>query len=116
GVTFEAGGLTPANAPVLTAVSPSAAFAGTQTFSIRLAGSNFTPISIVKLNEEPLTTTFVSSAELQAVLTQAQLASARTADILVETAPPGGGRSEQFSFVINPAPSNPLIEGRVATG
>src|SRR5262249_15703126 len=58
-------------------------------------------------------TTFVDSTELQAILPQAQVAVARTTSIVVDT--PGAGQST-LPFVINPAPTNPLIEGQAVTG
>ncbi len=113
---FEAGGLSPAASPIASFVAPASTFAGTRTFSVRVLGNNFTPASVVKFNGQAVPTTYVSSTELQAVLPSIQLSVAGSRTIQVETPPPGGGTSTQLSFVINAAPQNPLIEGRMQVG
>ncbi len=115
-IDFEASGVTPAGTPVVSFISPASAFAGIRAVNIRVFGSNFTSASIVRLNDQPLQTAYISSAEIQAVISQPDLAVARSVRVVVETPPPGGGQSGVVNFAINSFPSDPLIEGRAGAG
>ena len=113
---FTAGGVVPSDAPTLSFITPSSAFTGTNLLSIKVLGTNFNPASVVEFNGTPLQTTFVSSVELQAVVTASQLGLIGNVEITVKTPPPGGGTSTPAAFVVIAVPDNPLIEGRVAVG
>src|SRR5262249_25928244 len=116
GTDFIAAGITASPAPDITFVSPNSTFAGNRSLNVRVLGTNFTPGSIIKLNDQPLPTSFVSSQELQAVIPASQLTQAATLQLTVETAPPGGGSSGPVDFVISVAPGDPLIVGQASVG
>ena len=88
---FQAGGITEAEVPVLTLISPSSAFSGNQLLSLAVQGANFNPATFVRFNDTDLATTFVSSAELAAVMPASLLEGTGDASISVVTPPPGGG-------------------------
>src|SRR5262249_767664 len=115
-VDFEASGLAPSDAPSIQFVSPSSTIAGNGAFNIRVLGSNFTPISVIQINGQPVLTAVVSAVELQAIVPADALNSPGTLQITVSTPPPGGGISPGFAFTVNPQSGDPLIEGRVAVG
>lgn len=116
GVDFEAGGLTQAGIPAIQFVTPSSTFTGSTALNVRVLGSSFTPVSVVQANGQPLATSFVSSAEIDAILPAAQLTTAGTIQLSVLTPHPGGGSSASVAFSVNPVPSNPLIEGFTSAG
>ena len=116
GVDFEAGGLTAADAPSIQFLSPSSTTAGNGAFNVRVLGANFTPVSQIQVNGQPVLTAFVSSTELQAIVPADALKAPGTLQVSVATPPPGGGVSASVVFTINPAPADPLIEGRAAVG
>src|SRR5262249_36484187 len=62
GVNFEAS-IGTSMPPIVTSVSPAATFAGNSAVNVRVMGSNFTVLSVIKLNGDPLPTSFVSSTE-----------------------------------------------------
>ncbi len=99
-VTFTVG---PA-APVVTSVAPSSIAAGSAATSLTVLGSEFTTASVVRFNGTARTTTFVSSTELSAALTAADLATGALAQIIVST--PNAGASQPVTLtVVNPAPA-----------
>jgi hypothetical protein len=89
--------------PVLTSLSPSSATAGGAGFTLIVNGSNFVNGSVVRWNGSNRTTTFVSSTELRATISAADIATAGTANVTVFTPTPGGGTSSPQTFAINPA-------------
>jgi hypothetical protein len=81
--------------------------AGAQNFTLTINGTNFLPGnlgSVVRWNYTSLTTTYVSSTQLTAIVLAPQLVSACTANISVVTA---GGSSPAATFTVNPLP--PII-------
>jgi YVTN family beta-propeller protein len=116
GTDFVVAGITPAAVPSISFVSPNSTFSGNRSLNLRVLGANFTPDSIVGLNNQSLQTSFVSSQELQAIIPASQLTQPATLQLIVQTAPPGGGSSGPVDFVISVAPSDPLIVGQVAVG
>ena len=115
-IDFESGGVVPAELPVLDVVSPSATFEGNTTMNLRVLGSNFTPASVLQINGVSAPTIFVSSTELNAVPPEEQTAQAAVLTLSVLTAPPGGGSSGPFDFLVNEVLDDPLIVGRVGVG
>lgn len=96
----------PNPAPSATSVSPTSAVAGAPASTITVNGSGFIQSSTVQWNQSSRTTTFVSSTQLQAAVTAADLATAGTAQITVTNPAPGGGTSAAASFTINnPVPA-----------
>ena len=94
-----------APAPAITGINPGSATAGAAAFTLTVTGSNFNSQSIVRWNGANRTTTFVSSSELRAAITAADIASAGSAAVTA-FAPAGGGQtSNSAAFLINPAAS-----------
>src|SRR5205823_3340701 len=60
--------------------------------------------STVNWNGSPLTTTFVSSTQLTAIVPAANVATVGTASVTVVNPAPGGGTSNSVTFTINPPP------------
>ena len=113
---FTAGGVVPSEAPALSFITPASVFSGTRLLNVTVLGTNFNPASVVEFNGSRLQTTFVSSVELQAVVSSALLNRVGDAQITVTTPPPGGGTSGAAAFLVIALPDNPLIEGRVSVG
>ena len=91
--------------PVLSGISPTSAVAGGAGFTLTVTGSSFTPSSSVLWGGTALTTTFVSSTQLTAVVPAANITSPGTFAITVSNPTPGGGSSSALSFsVLNPVP------------
>jgi hypothetical protein len=110
--------ITPGNPtnPTLTAISPTSAAAGSGPVTLTATGANFVSASTVQVNGANRSTTFVSSTQLTATLTAADLAVAGSLSITVNT--PGGGTSGSLTFTVNnPAPSlTALSPNTVAAG
>ena len=91
--------------PTISSVSPSTVTASAGATTVTVNGSGFIPISTVQWNQSNRTTTFVSSTQLQVMLTAADLAAGGTGQIVVVNPTPGGGASGAATFTINnPAP------------
>ena len=96
-------------APTLDSLSPDTATEGGSAFSMTVNGADFIPGSVVRWNGGDRVTTFVSSAELQADITAADIAVAGNATVTVFNPGPGGGTSTGLSFTIDPSGiSNPV--------
>src|SRR5262249_16910487 len=115
GADFQ-GVIVKAPAPTISFVTPTATFAGNSTLSIRILGSNFTPTSVVRFNGQALVTTFVSSVEMQAIVTPDLLRPSGAYTVTVETPEPGGGVSKSLTFNVQAVTQSPLVEGRAGVG
>jgi hypothetical protein len=93
-----------AAAPTITSLSPTSATAGGAAFVLTVNGTNFATTSVVNFNGVGKTTTFVSSTQLTAAITAADIATAATVNVSVTTPGPGGGSTGSLPFSIN----NPL--------
>jgi len=82
---------TPYASPTLSALSP--LLAGDPGAVLVATGSNFAAESVVRWNGTSRPTVFVSTSELHATLTPADIAQIGTADVSVFTPAPGGGTS-----------------------
>jgi hypothetical protein len=71
--------------PALTSLAPNSAIAGGAAFTLTLNGSNFINTSVAQWNGSNRTTTFVSSTQLTAAITAADIATASTASVQVFT-------------------------------
>ncbi len=92
--------------PSISALSPANATAGGQAFSLAVNGSNFLSTSVVRWNGSDRSTTFVSSTQLTAAISAADIANAGSANVSVFNPAPGGGASNGATFSINnPAPA-----------
>ena len=92
--------------PTLTTINPSNATEGGSAFSMTVTGTNFIPGSVVRWNGSDRATTFVSSSELQAAVTAADIATSGSATVSVFNPAPGGGASGGQTFTIDPGVSN----------
>jgi hypothetical protein len=106
-LTFTIG--TPNPLPVIALLSPSSAVAGGAAFTLTVNGSSFVTGSVVQWNGANKTTTVVSSTQLTATITAADITAAGTALVTVSNPPMGGGVSNPLLFAINtPNLPNPL--------
>jgi hypothetical protein len=86
--------------PVLAAIDPSSAPAGSPGFTLVATGSSFIASSVVHWNGAPRPTTFISATELRADIPAGDLVTAGTALVSVSTPGPGGGLSAERPFTI----------------
>ncbi|HEY2861953.1 MAG TPA: IPT/TIG domain-containing protein, partial [Terracidiphilus sp.] len=93
--------------PTTTSIQPTSAIAGASGFTLTVNGTNFVQVSAVDWNGSALSTTFVSSSKLTAVVPQTDIATAGTAKLTVVNPSPGGGTSTPpLTFTVNnPVPS-----------
>ena len=93
--------------PTLGSISPTSATAGGAAFTLTVTGTNFvTGVSTVRWNGSNRATTYVSSTQLTAAITSADIATGGTTAVTVFNATPGGGSSDVSSFTINnPVPT-----------
>ena len=89
--------------PTLSSISPSSATAGAPGLTLSVFGANFVSSSTVLWNGSSRATVIVSSGQLNAQLTTADLAASTTAAVTVFSPSPGGGASAPQTFVVNPA-------------
>lgn len=92
--------------PAAFALSPSAVAPGSGDLTLTVRGSGFRPTSVVQLNGAARTTTFVSGSELRAAIPAADVTTAGTAAVTVNT--PSGGLSTGLTLTVtndNPAPA-----------
>ena len=123
------GGYSPMNNPVpsLTSLTPTGGIAGGVAFILTVNGTGFISSSVVNFNGSAKTTTFVSSTQLTAMITAADISAAGSPSVTVTNPAPGGGTSNGLSFLIKAlvslvvTPANPTISAGgtqqfVATG
>jgi N,N-dimethylformamidase beta subunit-like, C-terminal/Domain of unknown function (DUF4082)/Bacterial Ig domain len=84
--------------PTLSSLSPSSAVAGGPAFTLTVTGSNFASGAAVRWDGSSRTTTFVSSSQLTAAITAADIAVAGTVQVSVVN--PGGSVSNALPFTI----------------
>jgi hypothetical protein len=96
--------------PTVTTLSPTSTTVGGAAFTLTVNGTNFAPTSVVNFNGTGKTTTFVSSTQLTAAITAADIATAGTVNVSVTTPAPGGGSTGSLPFAINnPAPTTTTL-------
>lgn len=93
--------------PQTTGIAPASAPEGGSSFTLTVNGSGFVTSSVVRLNGEDRTTTYVSASQLTSIIPASDLATVGTADITVFSPTPGGGISNGQVFVVTAGP-NPL--------
>src|ERR1700730_11176546 len=92
--------------PTVASLSPSSAPAGSASFTLTVSGTNFVSLSTVHWNGSARPTTFVSNTQLQAQITNADIAANGTTTVTVSTPTPGGGTSSGVTFTVdNPSPT-----------
>jgi hypothetical protein len=101
--------------PTITSISPTCATAGGPQFTLTVNGTNFVANSTVNWNGTALTTSFVSSTQLTAIVPATLIATAGTASITVVNPAPGGGTSTTVTFTINALPTVSSLSPTCAT-
>jgi hypothetical protein len=89
--------------PTITQTTPGSAVAGSAAFTMTLTGTNFVPASVVQFNGSARTTTFVSSTQLQAAITAADVANVALAHVAVLNPQANGGISTDSTFLVGSA-------------
>ena len=92
-------------------LSPMSLSPGGSGSTLTVKGAGFVASSSVRWNGSSRTTTFVSSTQVQAALTSADLASAGTTQVVVTNPSPGGGTSNPQAFQIT-NPTSTVLLGR----
>ena len=87
--------------PSITGLAPASAFVGGAAFTLTVNGSGFVGGSVVRWNGSNRTTTYLSSAQLQASIPASDISAVGTAQLTVFNSTPGGGTSNAYSFSIN---------------
>lgn len=106
---------TPNPVPSLTSVTPAGAIAGGASFTLTVNGTGFISSSIVEFNGNSRTTTYVSSTQLMAAITAADIGAAGSPKVTVVNPSPGGGVSNAINFLIKAlvsiqvTPANPSV-------
>jgi len=91
--------------PVVTSISPTGVFAGSNSLAITVNGTGFVSKSEGTANGNTRGTAFLSSTQLQVTLLPSDIAAAGTVQIAVLNPPPGGGLSNSLPLAVtNPTP------------
>jgi hypothetical protein len=100
--------------PVVGTLSPASTTAGGAAFILLLSGSGFIQNSVVTFNGDPMPSTFLSVAQLQANIPASAIAAA--GGFLVAVSNPGGNPTTVVSFTVNnPVPQESLLSPGSAT-
>jgi trimeric autotransporter adhesin len=86
--------------PNITSLSPPSAYIGGPAVTLTITGTGFVSGSIAYLNNSALTTSFVSSTKITAVVPSSNLTSSFNNFVSVTNPPPAGGSSVGFTFNI----------------
>jgi hypothetical protein len=96
---------------------PTTVVPGSAAFTLTVNGTGFVSGSVVNWNGSPRTTTFLSSSQLTASISAADVAGAMTATVSVTSLAPGGGISNAVYFPVrNSSAVVSLTESHVAPG
>jgi hypothetical protein len=104
--------------PFLGNITPAIGDAGGAAFTITVNGSNFLPGSIVYWGTSALATQFVSSTQLTATVTAADIAVPGATAVNVQTPAPGGGTSDVLQFEVDSSSGSataPTVPSTVVT-
>jgi hypothetical protein len=96
--------LTGSPVPTLATIVPSSAVAGGAPFVLTTSGTGFRPNSVVRWNGSDRATVFVSTTELRALISGADISSSGDALVTVFSPSPGGGTSNGLAFTVNALP------------
>lgn len=100
--------------PAIVSLTPNSATASGSSFTLTITGQNFISSSTVYWNSpNALATTYVSSTQLQAQVTAADIASAGSATVSVGNPLPGGGNSGQVPAIFEGAFENDGVLVRI---
>jgi uncharacterized protein (TIGR03437 family) len=105
--------------PTITSLNPNTAVEGSAGFTLTVNGTNFVSDSVVRVDGQPRTTTFVSATRLTAQVLSSDIQGMGSASVTVFNPLPGGGTSNVVLFNItsgqNPAPTLASISPNSAT-
>ena len=87
-------------------LNPTSIGPGSKTFTLTVSGAGFASSAVVNWNRVPQLTEFISSDQLKATISSADIAKAQTAWITVTNPPPGGGTSNVVFFPITESSSS----------
>jgi len=88
--------------PTITSLSPASATVGGPAFTLTVNGTDFVDgASTVRWNGSDRATTYVSSTQLTASISAADIATVGTASVTVFNSAPGGGTSNAMTFTID---------------
>jgi hypothetical protein len=106
---------TPAPAPTVTCLSPNSIVAGSSSFSITVAGTNFIGSSTVYFRDSALATSYVSASKLTATVTAQAIARAGQAGVIVSNGSDINCHSAVFTITAaNPTPTLTGVSPRKA--
>jgi RHS repeat-associated protein len=98
--------------PVLSLISPNTVKAGNPGFTLSLNGSNFVSTVSILFNGTPVSTNFVDSTHLEALIPANSIKAQGTYPVAVTNPTPGGGISGTINFTVTPASNvKPLSDG-----
>jgi subtilisin family serine protease len=106
----------PSPLPTLSSVSPTIVIAGGAAFTLTANGSGFVGTSVVRWNGADRPTTYMSSTQLRATISPADIAAIGTAQVTVFSPAPGGGTSAARTVTIGQAPSLTVSATSVSPG
>ncbi|HWQ34347.1 MAG TPA: IPT/TIG domain-containing protein [Blastocatellia bacterium] len=107
--------------PVITTISPATKTAGDPAFTLTVNGSDFITGSVVRINGQDRTTTFVSATQVTAQIPSSDVAAAGTLQVTVFNPGPGGGLSNSVNLTVQssgqqaPAPAITSLSPNSAT-
>lgn len=95
-------------APTIASVSPTSELTGTTAATIAVVGTGFVPATVINVNGAAGTTTYVSSTQVNAALSLADVTAAGSLSLTAVNPTPGGGTSTAATVAVvapNPVPS-----------
>ncbi len=100
----------PTPVPAIASLSPSAVLAGNSGFELIVTGQNFVNGSVITVNGDNRSTTYLNTTSLETQILSTDVATAGTVQIVVENppgpAPGAGGASTPVSLIVkNPVPT-----------
>lgn len=96
--------------PFVSALTPASVEAGAGAFTLTLDGAGFVSGSIVQLNGTNRPTTFISTTQLTAAITAADIAAPGSFNVTVVNPAPGGGTSNVKALQVTPLPPKLLTD------
>jgi trimeric autotransporter adhesin len=111
-VTLQGEGVTTHPVPTVSSITPNMILEGSGSQTIQAYGTGFFQSSVMRVNGENLTTTFLSQSSLTAILPSNDLGSLGELAVDVFTPAPGGGLSNSVTIVpyqVYPLSANSLI-------
>ena len=90
-------------APTITAMLPASFVSGAASATVSITGTGFVPSTTVQANGNTRSTTFISSTQVNVILTAADFATAGSINLIAVNPTPGGGSSAAASLAVNNA-------------